>query len=243
MSVTSEKQVALVTGADTGPGRSVAAALRDAGSVVHEHENVSVHSSLSVDLTEEAHVQNMISQIADAHGRLDVLVACHARPAPSAFFDGQSSHFWDQIDGMLTSSFLVVRAAAELMAHSAPGRIVLLSSGWSSGAKGLEGLAAASAGVDLLVRTLAHELGPKGVCVNAIAPAFLDDEQWLKCDAAALGISVDELRARAHEIVPDGKLGSCEALTRLVMLLCNPSLGAAIGQVVHCSGGYFRHRI
>jgi len=56
-------------------------------------------------------------------------------------------------------------------------------------------------------------------------------------------MTVAGLRAGQGDIVPAGKLGSWGALSGLVSLLCQPGLGAAIGQTVHCSGGYFRHRV
>jgi NAD(P)-dependent dehydrogenase (short-subunit alcohol dehydrogenase family) len=243
--MTEEKRqrVALVTGANTGAGRAVVRALRAEAVHVLEHEPEPGGIGLHADLSDEQDVARMMASIRERHGRLDVLVACHARPEPVGVLDACSNRFWRQVDGNLTSSFLAVQGASDLLAASGQGRIVLLSSGWSTGAKGLAGLATASAGIDLLVRSLARELGPKGVAVNAIAPAFLDDEEWLICDAVALGLSSDELRARAGAIVPAGKLGSCDALAQLVVLLCQPALGAAIGQTIHCNGGYFRHRI
>lgn len=243
MTQTGQQRVALVTGANTGPGQAVVTALRAQGLQVLEHDPPPGVAGLQADLTDEADVARMMAPIRERHGSLDVLVTCHARPEPVGVLDGCSERFWDQIDGNLTASFLVVQAAAGLLAASGQGRIVLLSSGWSSGARGLAGLAAASAGIDLLVRSLARELGPRGIGVNAVAPAFLDDDEWLACDAAALGMSPDELRARAGAIVPAGRLGACAALAQLVLLLCEPRLGAAIGQTVHCNGGYFRHRI
>lgn len=237
------QRVALVTGANTGAGWAVVTALRADGLLVLEHATEPGHAELHADLTDAADVARMMASIRGAHGRLDALVTCHARPEPVGVLDGSSEQFWRQIDGNLTSSFLAVQAASDLLAASGQGRIVLLSSAWSVGARGLAGLSTASAGIDLLVRSLARELGPKGIGVNAVAPAFLDNDEWLACDAAALGLSPDELRARVDTIVPAGRLGSGDALAKLVVLLCQPGLGAAIGQTIHCNGGYFRHRI
>lgn len=243
MPAAERRNVVLVTGAGTGPGRAVVAELRARGMCVVGDDLGSGKVGLHAHLQCATEIAAMMGEIKRRHGGLDALVACHAEPEPTGLFDEDSRPFWRQIDGMLTSSFLVVQGAAELLAESGQGRVVLLSSGWSTGARDLAGLSAASAGIDLLVRGLACELGPRGIAVNAVAPAFLDDPQWLACDAAALGLSQEGLRSRAAEIVPSGALGSCEAMARLVALLCRPDLGAAIGQTIHCSGGYFRHRL
>lgn len=245
MTCQAKTQIALVTGATTGPGKAVVEALRNNGLIVVTHDsNVDrALSDVQADLMDETSVVQMFDVIRSRYGKLDVLVTCHAEPAPGALLKGDSAAFWHQLDGTLTTSFLVVREAAALLAASGQGRVVLLSSGWSLGAPGLSGMASASAGIDLLTKALARELGPREITVNAIAPAFIDDDLWLACDAAALGISLEELRNSASQVVPAGVLGHSSALAQLATLLCQPALGAAIGQTVHCSGGYFRHRI
>lgn len=245
MTCQTKTRIALVTGATTSLGKVVAEALRNNGLIVvtHASDLDGALSDVQADLLDETSVIQMLDIIRSRYGKLDVLVTCHAEPSPGALLKGDSTAFWQQLDGTLTTSFLVVRESAALLEASGQGRVVLMSSGWSLGAPGLSGVATASAGIDLLTKALARELGPRGIAVNAIAPAFIDDDRWLACDAAALGISLEELRNSASQVVPAGNLGPTSALAQLVALLCQPMLGAAIGQTIHCSGGYFRHRV
>lgn len=242
---------ALVTGADTELGSAVARRLHLAGVrlALHVNQEASREKLESLDpawcfaggAANEQHVRNGVESMTRSLGSLNILITCHATPHVGGLLDQDAGQYWAHLDHALTGSFLFAREAAPSLKRSGWGRIVLASSGWAQGGTGLSAVASAAGGLNILCKTLARELGPHGVCVNAVAQAFIDG-QWLVCDASALKISNEALRAQAAALVPAGRLGTVEEVADAIRLLCEPRIGAAVAQTLQCSGGYFRQR-
>jgi NAD(P)-dependent dehydrogenase (short-subunit alcohol dehydrogenase family) len=242
---------ALISGADTRLGTAVAERLHRAGVRLALHVNEAAAAGRLEHMNpvccfegpadDELCVRQGIGSVSGSLGPINILVACHAKPMVGGLFDQTGRQYWEHLDNALTGSFLFARESAPGLKQAGWGRVVLVSSGWAQGGQNLSAVAMAAAGLNVLCKTLARELGPHGVCVNAVAPAFIDDE-WLACDAAALGISEAQLRAQISGFVPAGRLGSVEEVADTIRLLCEPRIGAAVAQTLQCSGGFFRQR-
>jgi NAD(P)-dependent dehydrogenase (short-subunit alcohol dehydrogenase family) len=242
---------ALVTGADTALGFAVAERLGRAGVRLALHVNDEAASErleklgaslcFSGAADDEAIVRNGLGEVGKALGSLNILVTCHATPMTGGLFEQDAGDYWTHLHRSLTGSFLFAREAAPALKQAGWGRVALVSSGWAQGGPGLSAVASAAGGLNILCKTLARELGPHGVCVNSVAPAFVDSD-WLACDARGLRLSETELRRQAPSLAPAGRLGTVAEVAETIRLMCEPRIGAAVAQTLQCSGGYFRQR-
>ncbi len=161
-------KVALVTGTAHGIGSAIARGLADDGAQVHGVDRD------TVDASDERQVAALVERI----GRIDVLVNCAGgvvgqvgRP-----LEDVSDEDWRAVvDANLTSTFLCTRGVVPGMKERRWGRIVNISSGAgrSVSLTGIQAYASAKAGQLGFTRQTAHELGPYGITVNAIAPGFV----------------------------------------------------------------------
>jgi 3-oxoacyl-[acyl-carrier protein] reductase len=161
-------RVALVTGTAHGIGAAIAAALRDEGLTVHGVDRA------ECDVSDAAAVAALVAEI----GRVDVLVNCAGGVAGQVGrpLEEVSDADWRAVvDANLTSTFVCTRAVVPGMKERRWGRIVNISSGAgrSVSLTGIQAYASAKAGQLGFTRQTAHELGPHGITVNAIAPGFV----------------------------------------------------------------------
>jgi NAD(P)-dependent dehydrogenase (short-subunit alcohol dehydrogenase family) len=240
---------ALITGVDTELGAAVLEKLRSAGVKCVGHCSPGatppdMHPDAPVVVaapSDRAAVGRAVDAAVDRVGDLDILVTCHPRPHHQSFLDLAEGDFWSVVDDHLTGSFNFAQAAAPSLARSRGGRVVLTTSIWHTGARGLAPVAAAASGTVALVKSLTRDLGRLGIGVNAVACGFVDGE-WLVCDASALGLRPRDLRRAPESFVPQGRLGTPRQVASTIAVLCNPDLQAAVGQIVNVSGGFVRSR-
>jgi NAD(P)-dependent dehydrogenase (short-subunit alcohol dehydrogenase family) len=243
---------ALVTGTDTELGLAVARRLRRSGVrlALHVNDEAACERLASLEpaccfagaADNEQRVRDGLESVGRTLGPLNILITCHAKPQIGGLAEQATEQYWAHMEQTLTGSFLFVREAAPWLKQAGWGRVVLVSSAWAQGGHNLSAVASAASGLNILCKTLARELGPYGVCVNAVAQAFVDSE-WSVCDASALRIDEAVLRAQAATLVPAGRLGTVEEVAETICMLCEPGIGAAVAQTLQCSGGYFRHRV
>jgi 3-oxoacyl-[acyl-carrier protein] reductase len=240
-------RIAVVTGGAGGIGRAVAhrlikndctVAILDINEQTGEQVVAECRakgaelSFFRADLTREGEVLSAFDKIAAAHGRVDILVnvaggSMHRHPLEEFPLED-----WQAvIDANLTSTFLCSRAVAGRMRRQKSGAIVNISSDIGfSGSENRSAYAAAKAGVLGLTRSLALELSPFGVRVNAVAPGRIDtprvrasysDADWA---AAAKGI-------------PLGHAGLPEDVAEAVAFLSSEAAKHMTGQTIHVNGG------
>ena len=219
--------IALVTGTAQGIGAAIAAALAQEGMTVHGVDRE------QCDVSDSAAVTDLLAGI----GRVDVLVNCAGgvvgqvgRPLEEV-----SDADWHAVvDANLTSSFVCTRAVAPAMKAAGWGRIVNISSGAgrSVSLTGIQAYASAKAGQLGFTRQMAHELGPFGITVNAIAPGFVLSNPTSIAQWESYG--EDGQRALLERIALR-RLGRPEDIAEGVVFLCRASW--VTGQVISIDGG------
>ena len=238
-------QVALVTGASQGLGRSIAEALGAAGAAValvarSAGKLADVAAGIRAgggraeefpcDVSKGDEVARVVEQVVEKLGRLDILVN-NAGVTRDTLLPRMSDEEWDEVlTTNLRGPFLFMRAASRPMMQQRYGRIINVSS--VSGLIGNPGQAnysASKAGLVGLTRTVSKELAGRKVTVNAVAPGFIASDM-----TAALGPALlDEVKKR----VPAKRLGEAWEIAEAVLFLAAPSSAYITGQVLVVDGG------
>jgi len=252
MNVPLHDQVALVTGAAGAIGQAICASLAANGARVvcadidlegagRLADGLPGATALRLDVTEEAQAANGIDRILATHGRIDLLVnnAGINTLAHRVNIDAFPPEEWDRILRVdLTGPFLVSRAAARPMLAQGSGRIVNIASVLGLVPARLQcAYTAAKAGLVNLTRTMAIELGPKGVLTNCIAPGSILSEGTRKLFYGADGKFNDRVQAMLSH-VPLGRPGRAEEVAHAVLFLASPGSSYINGAVIPVDGGW-----
>ena len=240
-----DKRVAIVTGASRGIGRAIAKRLaRDGRHVVAVARNAEQLRSLEAEIAAEGGscehrtfdmadgpaVQRMVEEVTEKHGRLDVLVN-NAGITKDGLLMRMSDDDFDVVMNVnLRSVFIACRAAARPMIRGKFGRIVNIGSvSGVEGNKGQANYAAAKAGLIGLSKSVAKELGSKGVTANVVAPGFVETDM-----TAFLG---PDDKKKVSEHITVGRLGVPEDIAAAVSYLTSDDAGYITGQVLVVDGG------
>jgi NAD(P)-dependent dehydrogenase (short-subunit alcohol dehydrogenase family) len=245
---------ALITGGGTGIGAAIARSLAGAGAAVSiagrragplEQVAASLPRARAIvaDVTGEADTAAMVAAAHAAHGPIDILIANAgaAESAPAAKID--LAHWQRMIEVNLTGAFLTVKAALPDLTRreASAGRIVFVAS--TAGLKGYAYVAAycaAKHGVVGLARSLAAELAPRGVTVNAVCPGFTETpmlDASLANITSKTGRTRDEAAADLARLNPQRRFIRPEEVADTVLWLCSPAAQAVTGQAISVSGG------
>lgn len=240
-----DKRVAVVTGASRGIGRAIASRLaadgrhvvlvsRSADSLESVKEAIeSAGGSAEVrpcDVGDSEALTAMLDAVSDAHGRLDILVNNAGITRDGLLFRMSDEDFDDVIRVNLRSAFVAARVAGRMMMRGRFGRIVSIGSVTGLiGNPGQANYAAAKAGLSGLTKTLAKELGAKGVTANVVAPGFVETDMIADLPDAVM----DEVVKR----LPVRRVGQAEEIAAAVAFLTSDDAGYVTGQVLAVDGG------
>jgi 3-oxoacyl-[acyl-carrier protein] reductase len=226
--------VVLVTGGSKGIGQGIAARLAQAG-----HHVAATYRSGEVpqgvvgvqcDVTDPDQVEAAFARVESALGTVEVLVA-NAGITRDTLLMRMSDEDWDQVIATnLTGAFRVARRAARPMIRGRFGRIVFISSVVGQmGSAGQVNYAASKSGLVGMARSLARELGSRGVTANVVAPGFIETDM-----TAELG---DDLVKKYAEQIPLGRLGSVDDIAGTVEFLASDAAGYITGALIPVDGG------
>ncbi len=239
-------QVALVTGASRGIGRAIALALaghglKVVGTATTDAGAASISEALApfagsrglrLNVNDVAGVNAAIDTIVSELGGLHVVVN-NAGITRDTLSMRMKDDDWDAVlDTNLKAVFRVSRAAIRPMMKQRYGRIVNITSVvGASGNAGQANYAAAKAGVAGLTRSLARELGSRGITVNCVAPGFIETDMTKALTEA----QTTALMAQ----IPLGRLGQGADIAHAVAFLASPNAGYITGTELHVNGGMY----
>jgi len=243
-----EGRVALVTGSARGIGFATAQRLASEGArvaVLDLDETAASEAAgrlptpsigIACDVTDAAAVEAAVGRTVAELGGLHVLVNNAGITRDNLLFK-MTEDDWDLVMGVhLKGAFLTSREAQKQFVAQKYGRIVNLSSISAFGNRGQANYSAAKMGIQGFTRTLAIELGPYGVTVNAVAPGFIATEMT-DATAVRLGMDVEEFRAMAAERNPVRRMGFPEDIAAAVAYLASDEASFVTGQTLLVDGG------
>ena len=240
------EKTAVVTGASRGIGRAAALALAAAGCRVavcwHTRQEDArqvcreiagqggTAAPFELEVQSEASVAALFQNVRTSLGEPDILVN-NAGIAEQKLFTDVTAAEWDEMMAVhVRGAFLCCKAALPHMIRQKWGRIINISS--VSGVMGNAGQAnycASKAGVIGLTKSVARELGSRGITVNAIAPGFIDTEMT--------AVLPEDVKKAMGDQIPMKKFGKTEDVANLAAFLASDQAGYITGQVINVDGG------
>jgi len=242
-------RVAVVTGSARGigaatakrfaeEGASLAVLDLDQGAAAATAAELGATQAIGIkcDVADAASVDAAVSQVVDELGGLHILVNNAGVTRDNLLFK-MSEDDWDMVMNVhLRGSFLMSRAAQKHMVAQKYGKIVNLSSVSALGNRGQANYSAAKMGLQGFTRTLALELGPFGVNVNAIAPGFIVTDMT-DDTARRVGVEPEEYRKAAAALNPVRRVGYPEDIAAAAAFLCSDEASYITGQTLYVDGG------
>ena len=239
-------RVAIVTGAARGIGKAIATTfLREGAKVViidSDKERLEVLKKemgkenkgaiiTSCDITKSSEVNGMVDRVYNASGRIDILVN-NAGIIRRGTIETVTEEDWDRvIEVNLKGTFNCCKAVAGIMKQQGYGKIINVSSiaGKMGDITSAPGYGPSKAGVDALTKTLARQLAPYGINVNAVSPHAIETEmsaQWS-----------EERRKEIIASIPLGRLGKPEDVAEAVLFLASDDASFITGEILDVNGG------
>lgn len=236
--------IADITGSfDEFPGYNVGTGFEEMAGIAGEITLLGVRSlPVPVDVTNPDSVCSMVERVKKEFGRIDILVnnaGGAPGPAPLTQF---SLEAWEKTLAInLTGTFLCSREVAPVMIEGGGGKIINMSSRAAiRGAVWMHAYSAAKAGILGLTRSMALELAPFKICVNALCPGDIvtDLKLWgWQLEAQVLGKTVEEIQEAVAGVTPLGRLGTPQDVAGAVAFFASPDSDYLTGEMLCITGG------
>ena len=237
---------AVVTGASRGIGKAIALKLAGLGAnvvlnyrssekealeVENEIKNMGVDViSVKADISKLNEVENLINTAKEKFGCIDIMVNNAGITKDNLILRMKEEEFDSVIDVNLKGVFNCLKSITPVMVRQKHGKIINISSVVGiSGNAGQVNYAASKAGIIGMTKSLAKEIGSRGVNVNAVAPGFIDTEM-----TQCLG---DKVKEEAKKNIPLKRFGQADDVADVVAFLAGSDSDYITGQVIHVDGG------
>ena len=226
-------RVVLVTGGNRGIGLAIAEAFRDAGdtvAVTYRDKPVEGFLSVQCDVTSGDDVERAFSEVEEKAGPVEVLVSNAGMNADQLILSMKEDAWRSVIDANLTGAYRVARRATSKMIRARKGRMIFISSVVAmTGSPGQTNYAASKAGLIGLARSLAREIGGRGVTVNVVAPGFVTTDMTAQLSETRQAEILDQ--------VPLKRMASAEEVAAAVLFLASEQAAYITGAVLPVDGG------
>lgn len=239
-------KVALVTGASRGIGKAIAIELaKEGASVIINYSKDDNGAEVTLaeiiakggygkllkgDISSFETARNIIDQIIESFGKIDIVVNNAGRSTIGLFMDSSFEDINNLIGTNLLGAMYLSKHALPHMIRRGQGNIINISSIWGEVGASCEVVySTTKGGINLFTKALAKEVAPMGVRVNAIAPGVIDTDM-----NSFLG--VDEKKELEEEI-PSGRFGKTSEIAKAVIFLCNDQCNYLTGQIIRIDGG------
>ncbi|EQD63173.1 3-ketoacyl-(acyl-carrier-protein) reductase [mine drainage metagenome] len=245
MNISLAGEIALVTGASRGIGAAIADTLAGAGARVIGTatsaagaetigQRLAAHGGQGrvLNVTDGGAVEVLIESVIKEHGALSILVN-NAGITRDQLLMRMKDEDWQAIlDTNLSSVYRTSKAVLRSMMKARKGRIISIASVVGvTGNPGQTNYAAAKAGIIAFSKSLAREIGSRGITVNVVAPGFIDTDM-----TRALG---EDQRKMLEATIALGHLGKPEDIAQAVLFLASPAAAYITGETLHVNGGMY----
>lgn len=240
-------KIVLVTGASRGIGQAIALSLGGAGATVIGtatsssgaeaisatlKDNGVMGTGMTLNVTNNEQISEVIKSIADAYGTVDILINNAGITRDNLLMRMKEDEWDDIMNTNLTSVYKMSKAVLRGMMKKKAGRIISIASVVGAmGNAGQTNYAAAKAGIMGFTKSLAREVGSRGITVNAIAPGFI---QTAMTDALP-----EEQKDALAQQIPMGKLGSVDDIANAALFLAGDGGSYITAQTLHINGGMY----
>jgi len=240
-------KVALVTGASRGIGQAISLILGKNGATVIGtatsdsgadaisktfQENGILGKGFALNVTENDQIENLMKSISDEFGSVDILVNNAGITRDNLLMRMKDDEWNDIMNTNLASVYKMSKAVLRGMMKKKSGRIISIASVVGAmGNAGQTNYSAAKAGIMGFTKSLAREVGPRGITVNAIAPGFIKTDMT---DALP-----EEQKEFLANQIPLGRLGTVDEIAESVLFLAGESGGYITAQTLHVNGGMY----
>jgi 3-oxoacyl-[acyl-carrier protein] reductase len=242
-----QNKISIVTGGAAGIGKKICEYFLDEGASVYIFDvgKEAADKTLAelrsiygkdkvffemVSVTDEMQIEKTLNRIAEDHGQIDILVNNAGITLDNLVLRMSLEDFRKVIDINLTGAFICSKYAVRHMVKNRSGKIINISS--IVGVRGNAGqcnYSASKAGLIGLTKSLAKEVAGRNICVNAIAPGYIETEMTAKLD--------DKIKEKLISTIPTGKLGLPDDVAKAVLFLASSDSDYMTGAVLNLDGG------
>ena len=240
-------KLVLVTGASRGIGKAIALTLGRAGATVigtatteSGSDNISKifadnkvsGKGIKLNVTDNEQIASLIKSVNEDFGSIDILINNAGITRDNILLRMKEDEWEDIIDTNLSSIYKMSKSVLRGMIKNRSGRIISITSVVGAmGNAGQSNYAAAKAGMIGFTKSLAREVGVRGITVNAIAPGFIETDMT---DSLP-----DEQKEALASQIPMGRLGTADEVANAVLFLAGDGGSYITGQTLHVNGGMY----
>ena len=242
-----KEKIVLVTGANRGIGQAIAINLGEAGATVigtatseEGAKNISktfsnnsiLGKGMKLDVNDNNQITDLLKVVTDEFGSVDILVNNAGITRDNILVRMKEEEWDDIINTNLSSVYRMSKAVLRGMIKKRSGRIISITSVVGAmGNAGQSNYAASKAGIMGFTKSLAREVGVRGITVNAIAPGFIETDMT---DSLP-----DEQKAVLASQIPMGRLGTVDEIAKAVLFLASDNASYITAQTIHINGGMY----